>query len=69
MVEMNTILNQANELMEAADDYVSAPPDPPRDELDILGMAMDFRASATTRTRSTSASDTSEEWSIYRFMF
>ena len=45
MVEMNTILNQANELMEAADDYVSAPPDPPRDELDILGMAMDFRAS------------------------
>ncbi len=45
MVEMNTILNQASELLEAANGYVSAPPDPPRDELDILGMAMDFRAS------------------------
>jgi hypothetical protein len=45
MVEMNTILNQASELLDAADGYVSAPPDPPRDELDIVGMAMDFRAS------------------------
>ena len=45
MVEMNTILNQASELLDAADGYVSQPPDPPRDELDILGMAMDFRAS------------------------
>ena len=45
MVEMNTILNQASELLEAANGYVSQPPDPPRDELDILGMAMDFRAS------------------------
>ena len=42
---MNTILNQASELLDAADGYVSAPPDPPRDELDIVGMAMDFRAS------------------------
>ena len=44
--EMNTIINQTSVLLETADDYVRQGPAPERDELDILGMAFDFRSSA-----------------------
>ena len=43
LAEMNTIINQTSTLLDAADEYVR--PAPQRDELDILGMAFDFRTS------------------------
>ena len=46
VVEMNTIVNQSSELLNAANDYVRQGPAPERDDLDILGMAFDFRATA-----------------------
>ena len=49
--EMNTIVNQTSELLEAADDYVTTGPAPQRDELDILGMAFDYRTSAEGRVK------------------
>ncbi len=49
--EMNTIVNQTSLLLEAADDYVNPNPPPQRDELDILGMAFDYRTSAEGRTK------------------
>ena len=45
LAEMNTILNQTSELLDAADGYIRQGPAPVRDELDILGMALDFRTS------------------------
>ena len=45
LVEMNTILNQTSALLDAADGYLRPGPAPERDELDILGMALDFRTS------------------------
>ena len=44
--EMNTIINQTSVLLETADDYVRQGDAPARDELNILGMAFDFRSSA-----------------------
>ena len=41
--EMNTIINQTSELLDAADGYIRQGPAPQRDELDLLGMALDFR--------------------------
>jgi len=49
--EMNTIVNQTSILLEAADDYVSPHPAPQRDELDIFGMAFDYRTSAEGRVK------------------
>ena len=50
--EMNTIVNQTSLLLEAADDYVNPnPPPQQRDELDILGMAFDYRTTAEGRTK------------------
>jgi hypothetical protein len=49
--EMNTIVNQTSMLLESADDYVSPGPAPQRDELDIIGMAFDYRASAEGRQK------------------
>ena len=43
--EMNTIINQTSTLLDAADGYIKDGPAPQRDELDILGMALDFRTS------------------------
>ena len=43
--EMNTIINQTSILLEAANAYVPQGPAPQRDELDIFGLAFDFRAS------------------------
>ena len=49
--EMNTILNQTRALIDAADGYVRQGPAPQRDELDILGMAIDFRMSPEGQAR------------------
>jgi len=49
--EMNTIVNQTSELLEAADDYVMTGPQQKRDELDIFGMAFDYRTSAEGRVK------------------
>ena len=48
LAEMNTIVNQTSTLLDAADEYVK--PAPERDELDILGMAFDFRTSPEGKT-------------------
>ena len=49
--EMNTIVNQTSALLEAADDYVMTEPAPQRDELDIFGMAFDYRTSPEGRQK------------------
>ena len=56
LAEMNTILNQTSELLDAADGYIKpgsgnqlVPTQ--RDELDLLGKALDFRASADGQKR------------------
>ncbi len=43
--EMTTILNQTTALLDAADAHVRQGPAPERDELDLLGKALDFRTS------------------------
>ena len=49
--EMNTIVNQTSLLLETADDFVRQEPAPERDELDIVGMAFDYRTSAEGRQK------------------
>ena len=49
--EMNTIVNQTSALLEAADDFVKPGPAPERDELDIFGMAFDYRTSPEGRQK------------------
>ena len=49
--EMNTIVNQTSLLLEAADDFVKPGPAPERDELDIFGMAFDYRTSPEGRQK------------------
>ncbi len=44
--EMNTIINQTRALIDTVDGYVRPGPAPQRDELDLLGIALDFRTSA-----------------------
>ncbi len=51
LTEMNTIVNQTSILLQAADDYVNPNPAPQRDELDIFGMAFDYRTSAEGRIK------------------
>jgi hypothetical protein len=49
--EMNTIVNQTSLLLEAADDFSKIGPLPERDELDIIGMAFDYRTSPEGRAK------------------
>ena len=51
MAEMNTIINQTSALLDAADGYIRQGPAPQRDELDVLGMALDYRASTEGQDR------------------
>ena len=51
LAEMNTIVNQTSTLLEAADDFVKPEPPPQRDELDIIGMAFDYRTSPEGRQK------------------
>ena len=44
--EMNTIINQTRALIDTVDGYVRPGPAPQRDELDLIGIALDFRTSA-----------------------
>ena len=49
--EMNTIINQTRALIDTVDGYVRPGPAPQRDELDLLGIALDFRTSAEGQVR------------------
>ena len=49
--EMNTIINQTRALIDKVDGYVRPGPAPQRDELDLLGIALDFRTSAEGQVR------------------
>ena len=49
--EMNTIINQTRALIDTVDAYVRPGRAPQRDELDLLGIALDFRTSAEGQVR------------------
>ena len=48
---MNTIINQTRALIDKVDGYVRPGPAPQRDELDLIGIALDFRTSAEGQVR------------------